>query len=224
MKPLTTIPLFRLFVAILGSLLVILPLSPGPAGAQVAPQQTLAAQYLNALNGGAVLFATSPDAAFHSPEGEFSGNDALASFRDTLSASFSDLAFTTDSVAQASDLTIISFTMTGTSTGPYHGLSANCGGVMVRGVLALRMDIGEPSASWTDGAMSLDPAMGQEPGLMVVTEQWIGYDTAALASQVADPNIWGAYAAYDCGTEQAQGQAASQCPATPGCIGQEVRR
>jgi hypothetical protein len=168
-----TLTLVTLLVATLGTMVTAVPVT----AAQVAPDLALALDYTDALNGGPSLFTISPTAALHTPEGEFVGRDAVSAFRTTLESSFTHLRFTTDAVEQAGEggaVVIVSFTLTGVSTGSYHGLAANCAGVMVPGVAVLRL------------------------GAAGVVEQWIGYNAAVLSSQVADANWSGAYQAYDC--------------------------
>jgi predicted ester cyclase len=165
--------LVTLLLATFGTMFAAAPVT----AAQVAPDLALALDYTDALNGGPSLFTVSPTAALHTPEGEFVGRDAVSAFRATLETSFANLRFTTTDVEQAGEagaVVIISITFTGTNTGSYHGLPATCAAVSSSGVAVLRL------------------------GDAGVVEQWIGYDSDALASQVAAFGQWPALGSSGC--------------------------
>jgi len=187
------------FVAVLLLALTLVATIAQPARAQVGSGQLLATQFFDAIGGGTSLYMMSANAVLHSPEGNYSGRDGLALFGDDLEASFSDLTFTTNSVEQVDGLTIIRFTMTGTSTGTYHGITANCAGIKADGVAVLQVSTQTfATESWVDGAMSQELDLPEVSTQELVVEQWIGYNAAAITSQIADFNQWAPNTAFGC--------------------------
>ena len=168
---------FALLLAVLGLIMGL-----APASAQVVPPSSLlATQFFAAIGGEVTAYQLSADAVLHTPDGDFTGQAGLTQFGEELDASFAGLAFTTDSVAQAGELVIISFTLTGINSGALQGLDANCARVAVPAVAMLHV---------TEQAMSHDPLGAYLVVTIdtIVTEQWISYDRDLLASQGADFN------------------------------------
>lgn len=156
------------FFAILLTVLTLL-CSTGPANARFAPSSAIADQFFSAVGTGNTFSLLSAGAVLHTPEGDFIGREGPARFGNALDGSFSNVEFATNSVEYVESLLIVDFTLTGINTGSYQGVSANCAGIAVPGVAVL---------------------MVQEDR---VVEQWIGYDSDAVASQIAafnafDPN------------------------------------
>src|SRR5680860_252826 len=150
--------------------------------AQVVPTSSLAIQFFDVIGGGNSLFLVSPDAVLHTPEGEFIGRAGLSQFGNELESSFTGVEFSTQVVEYAHPLVIVSFTLTGINTGSYHGAEANCAGISAPGVAVLKVSEGD---QWLSGAMS-QYIEGSETGLAnLVTEQWIGYDSDLIASQIS---------------------------------------
>jgi len=170
------------FIAILlATLGMVFSFVPSTA-VQVAPPSSLAIQFFDAIGGGNALFLISPDAVLHTPEGEFIGRAGLSQFGNELESSFADVEFSTRSVEYAHPLVIVSFTLTGINTGSYHGTEANCAGIAAQGVAVLMVSEGDQCLS---GAMS-QYIEGAGAGVAnVVTEQWIGYDSDLIASQIS---------------------------------------
>jgi predicted ester cyclase len=111
-----------------------------------------------------------PDAAIHTPEGEFRGHDGTAAFAGTLGAAFSDLSFTTGEPTLEGDAAAVRWTMTGIHSGDYLDHEPNCSAVVVTGIAIFRFDD------------------------VQIVEQWIQYDRLALARQME------AFAAIDAST------------------------
>jgi len=160
-----------------------------PSAAQVAPGSLLEIQFFDAIAGGTPQYFLSADDVLHTPEGDFSGPARLAQFGEELEASFANLAFTTESVAQAGDLTIISFTISGIHVDDYHGAISDCAQVSVPAVAVLR--VSERSfytGSWTVDGMAQQLDLNEVTVEQVVTEQSIGYDSDAIVRQIATFN------------------------------------
>jgi predicted ester cyclase len=111
-----------------------------------------------------------PDAAIHTPEGEFRGHDGAAAFAGVLGSSFSDLSFTTREPTLEGDVAAVQWTMTGIHTGTYQNLEPNCSAVAITGIAIFRFDD------------------------VQIVEQWIQYDRLALVQQIVD------FAAIDANT------------------------
>ncbi len=174
-------------LAVLGMTLAFMPSTV----AQEAASQVLATQFFDAVGGNASLLLVSPDAVLHTPEGDYAGRAGLNQFGDDLGASFSNVAFSTQSAAQAGNLVIVSFTLTGINSGSYQGIAANCAGIAVPGVAVLK--VSEQSAvvtePWTSGAMSEHFDIVQVRDVDMVVEQWIDYDRDLIASQISAFNL-----------------------------------
>ena len=98
-----------------------------------------------------------------------------------LEASFSDLAFTTESAVRSGDTVIVAFTLTGVNTGSYNGVAANCAGIAVPGVAFLR--VAEQDIAVDQFMMG--PDLQQVPNTLIVTrtvvvEQWIDYNADGM--------------------------------------------
>ena len=160
-----------------------------PATAQVVPGSLLATQFFAAIGDEATAYQLSADAVLHTPEGDFSGRAGIAQYGAGLEGSFADLAFTTESVAQAGDLTIIAFTLSGIHIGAYHGAISDCAQVSVPAVAVLRVtEQRSYTASWTMDGMAQQVDLNEVTVEQVVTEQSIGYDSDAIARQIATFN------------------------------------
>jgi hypothetical protein len=171
---------FTFIATLLAALGLVIGFAPS-SSANVAPESFLATQFFDVIGGGDALFLVSSGAVLHTPEGDYTGRAGLSQFGNDLGTSFSNLAFTTDSVEYVDALVIIHFTLSGVSTGSYHGLTANCGGISAPGVAVLR--VGNDSQAGDAG---------------IVLEQWVGYDSDALASQVAGFAQWPAVGSSGC--------------------------
>ncbi len=133
-------------------------------GLAQADAQPMAVQYFEGMLGTGNLNAASalvsPDALLHTPEGSYRGSDGAVRFATDLGDSFADLEFTMQTSTDVGDLVVVRFTMTGTHTGAYLGLRANCAGIAVPGMAVLRS------------------------GDAGITEQWISYDRRAVIDQI----------------------------------------
>jgi predicted ester cyclase len=148
---------------IVALLLVVTALVAGFApnvNAQGTTGSTLAVQFFDTIAGATPGYALDANAVLHTPDGDYAGLAGMDEYRASLAASFSNLQFSLQNAAQAGNLVIASFTMTGINTGAYAGLAANCAAISIPGVAMLRL---------TDGS---------------VAEQWISYDTDLIASQI----------------------------------------
>lgn len=163
------------------------------AGQARTDARSMAVQYFDGLLGSDPLNATSalvsPDALLHTPEGSFQGVDGAVQFAAGLRHSFTDLEFAMQSSTAVGDLTVVEFTMTGTHTGSYHGLGANCAVITVPGMAMLRLsDAG-------------------------ITEQWISYDRRAVIDQIH------AFSRFDAGEGTACTGGPSPVPSgAPACL------
>jgi hypothetical protein len=175
-------PKLSLIAFLLAALSLVVGFTPS-VSAQGSQGPLLATQFFAAIGGEVTAYQLSADAVLHTPEGDFTGQAGLTQFGEELDASFADLAFTTDSVAQAGELVIITFTLTGINTGALQGLDANCALVAVPAVAMLHV---------TEQAMSHDPLGAYLVVTIdtIVTEQWISYDRDLLAGQGADFNAF----------------------------------
>jgi len=134
------------------------------SGLAQTDSRPMAVQYFDRMLGNVNLDTAaaivSQDALLHTPEGSFQGQDGALHFAAGLRGSFSSLEFTIENAAEVGDLVVVRFTMTGTHTGPYLGLQANCAGIAVPGMAILRT---------SDAGM---------------TEQWIDYDRQTVIEQI----------------------------------------
>ncbi len=198
-RPLTYVER-SLIVLLLAAIALTFALAHSPATiAQDAAPRVMADQFLDAIDGDgslASLALISPNAVLHTPEGEFAGRAGVTAFGTELEASFSNLDFATQSVEAVDNLVIIEFALTGTNTGGYHDVDANCAGFAVPGVAVLKL---------SDGG---------------VVEQWIGYDSHWMVNQLLaynqfDPNVVRPTCAAEVG---APVQAAPANEAPPSCL------
>ncbi len=176
---------FSIVVAVLATLSLGAGFVPS-ASAQVAPASSMAIQFFDAVGGNASLLLVSPDAVLHTPEGDYAGRAGLNQFGDDLGASFSNVAFSTQSAAQAGNLVIVSFTLTGINTSSYQGIAANCAGIAVPGVAVLKVSEEQVAIEHFQMGPDLQQiAVTQVDTRTLVTEQWIDYDRDVIASQLS---------------------------------------
>ncbi len=182
-----------LIILLLAAIALALAHTPAATAQEAAPQ-VMADQYFDAMDGGDSLALITPNAVLHTPEGEFAGRAGVNQFGTELQGSFSNLDFATQSVESVDNLVIIRFALTGTNTGGYHDVEANCAGFAVPGVAVLKV---------SDGG---------------VVEQWIGYDSHWMVNQLLafnqfDPNI----VRQSC-ADQVATQVAPSDTAPPSCL------
>ncbi len=159
-----------------------------PATAQPLANSPTAAQFFNAVESGSLMASASGATVLHTPLGDFVGASGPEQFGAELHQTFSDVEFSTQSIETVEHLVIVRFTMTAIQTGTFNGLEANCAGIAVPGVIVLRfgnrMNVNQNPDSEA-APSTLDPAYSMDA---YVTEQWLGYDTGQIASQIATFN------------------------------------
>jgi hypothetical protein len=164
--------------AVLAVIIPLLLVHTSPAGAQATQGTVLANQFFGSITGDASSYRLSADAVLHAPSGDYVGQAGLAQFRTDLEASFASLQFETDNAAQAGEMVIVAFTLTGINTGSYQGLAAQCASIAVPGVAVLRL------ATQADAQYADHPLLHEGIESTVVVEQWISYDESALFAQI----------------------------------------
>ena len=146
----------------------------GAASAAPVNARVMTAEYftivLAELDFETITAIVAPNAAIHTPEGEFRGHEGASAFAGTLGAAFSDLTFTTGEPALEGNVVAVQWMMTGIHTGDYLDQQPNCSAVVVNGIAIFRFDD------------------------VQIVEQWIQYDRLALVRQME------AFAAIDAST------------------------
>ena len=155
-------------------------------GSAAAQDTLLATQFFTAIGGGSAQPLFSAEAVLHTPEGEFTGQMGLDQFGNELGASFANLTFTTESVAKAGDLTIISFTISGINVDNYHGAYSDCASITVPAVAVLKItEQTVVSENWKTASPAERADLAPLQQVSQVTEQWIGYASDDIVHQIA---------------------------------------